>query len=472
MIGNRNGAVLGLSVTDQQIVLVECSPAQPVRWGAVKLSPELSLERDAAAVGSAVAEELKKQQIRVRRVVVGLPTRWLMTAEREVPPSDVSTGQALLRLQAERLGSVDSHPMTFDCLGDIQPSQPSQVLLVGAPQQRITQVQRMAEAAGLQLVAVTSTVLSLAELARRGGQNINTLALLGGDGAALVGFNQGRIRAVRHLSLGALEHTQADFARNMGTELRKALVLMPGQVGAASNTVVWDAIGLDSDSQQNLAQSLGGHAAWGDISSLLKQACNSNSHTAALQPAVIPALALACCAGSRNPPVNWLDSRLKVIPARRWGRRSVWAAVLVAVGVLALGMLFAEVQSLETQRNELNQQLSLLAEEIKSADAAVQRVSFGAGYFETRPPMLEKLREIALAFGYDAAVWSTSLTLKDSGQVQISGRATDQRAVLALLDRLKKSQRFRDVKLLDTREAGGNTRDVSFSMSLVFVKPE
>ena len=79
---------------------------------------------------------------------------------------------------------------------------------------------------------------------------------------------------------------------------------------------------------------------------------------------------------------------------------------------------------------------------------------------------------MTLAFRADEPIWATSFLVRDNLAGQVLGKATDQRSVLAVLDRLKKDPRFRDAKLLDMRDASGRTRDISFSVGLVFAGEE
>ena len=57
-------------------------------------------------------------------------------------------------------------------------------------------------------------------------------------------------------------------------------------------------------------------------------------------------------------------------------------------------------------------------------------------------------------------------------KVQVdAGKAASEQQILALLDKMKDSKRFGDLKLLDMRDAGKNTREKAFSISFLY-KPE
>jgi hypothetical protein len=58
--------------------------------------------------------------------------------------------------------------------------------------------------------------------------------------------------------------------------------------------------------------------------------------------------------------------------------------------------------------------------------------------------------------------------MRENGAGILTGKAADQKTVLSLLGRLQKSERFRDAKLLDSRESDSRSRDVTYSISFTF----
>jgi len=53
-------------------------------------------------------------------------------------------------------------------------------------------------------------------------------------------------------------------------------------------------------------------------------------------------------------------------------------------------------------------------------------------------------------------------------EVQLGGKSTDKKFFSALHDRLRNNKKISDVKLIDLRDAGCNSREVTFSVSFVF----
>ena len=101
-----SGNYLGLSVSDRGIACAEVSISggkrQLRRVADFPFSAEQPLE-NAGATGQALASFLRQQKFRASHAVVGVPARWLIAVEREVPPADEAELRSLLRLQAERM---------------------------------------------------------------------------------------------------------------------------------------------------------------------------------------------------------------------------------------------------------------------------------------------------------------------------------------------------------------------------------
>ena len=103
--------------------------------------------------------------------------------------------------------------------------------------------------------------------------------------------------------------------------------------------------------------------------------------------------------------------------------------------------------------------------EISAAQTAIDHVMYGRTYFDLRPPHLNCLRELSMAFNYDETIWVTSMTFRDNRQGTFQGKASDKGMITNLLDRLKNNPKFTNVQLQDLREAGSRDRDFTFSIS-------
>src|SRR5687767_6838697 len=121
MIG-RGNSFLGIAFTaEQSVACAEVSVAggvRSVRRAATFVFPDGATLDSPAAAGQALAAFLRQQKFTSSRAVVGVPARWLVALEKDLPPADVETAHAALRLQAERLAVAESGEVVFDFAGE------------------------------------------------------------------------------------------------------------------------------------------------------------------------------------------------------------------------------------------------------------------------------------------------------------------------------------------------------------------
>src|SRR3954467_9576313 len=119
MIG-RSSSFLGIAVSDQSVscaeVLVSGDKREVRATATFTFPPETTLDSPDAA-GQALAAFLRQKRFSAQRVVVGVPARWLIAVEKEVPPSSDEQSRSMLRLQAERLAVAEHGEVVFDFAG-------------------------------------------------------------------------------------------------------------------------------------------------------------------------------------------------------------------------------------------------------------------------------------------------------------------------------------------------------------------
>src|SRR6266545_3457745 len=107
----RATSFTGIALSDRAMLcaeLIVSGHRRSVRKSATfTLEPEMSLDNP-AVVGAALGIFLKQNGFGASRAVVGIPARWLMAVEKELPPADEETAHAALRLASERLAASES----------------------------------------------------------------------------------------------------------------------------------------------------------------------------------------------------------------------------------------------------------------------------------------------------------------------------------------------------------------------------
>jgi hypothetical protein len=102
----------------------------------------------------------------------------------------------------------------------------------------------------------------------------------------------------------------------------------------------------------------------------------------------------------------------------------------------------------------------------QQAKALVDNVSFAQGWYGRRPQFMAAFREIVAAFPDEGRIWVTRIDMKEDMQVLLSGKAVNDDAAMALVDRLRANPRLSVSPLPPIAQVGGNSQDISFAISL------
>jgi hypothetical protein len=147
----------------------------------------------------------------------------------------------------------------------------------------------------------------------------------------------------------------------------------------------------------------------------------------------------------------------------------MWGIVIGATVVLGLVALFFVVRGKENQLADLDAQLKANSEAVKTAQSNVERVKYGRGYFENRPPVLDMMSELARVLNENERIWMTNVGYREGNRFTISGKASDPKTPVNFADRLRDNPHFSDVRMPSgIVEADQKTREVSFTISFQF----
>ena len=473
---------LGLSLGDRSIFAAELAISRD--RVEVKQLAELVFPSDASweapeKLGPLLRRLLRQNHFSTSRAIVGVPARWVMAREKLVPPTSAGLAGKTLQLQAERESSLEVKDLVLDYAGAVDPQKAKNVLLVTLLRQHLERVEQVAKAAGIRLLAITSSTLALSSFALVDAPEARIFLSLATEGAEIVFLEDGAPRLLRHLPLKVLSTEDGGEPRSIGvaalsSEVRRAMTQLPKRNGSpsAQALILWDGIGLGSETPGALGERLEVEVQSCERLTArgFPQAQNLQSETKRFGPAV--ALAFS---GARREllGVDFLHSRCFSPKKIRLGRRAVWAgaaaAALLAVGVFLF--LDLEDRAAELGRlNELAGGVPVVQDRVDLhhvPEGVAEKVSFVMGWYEERPPFLECLKQVTLAFPEEGAVWATSFTASENRKGSLSGKAVDQKSILSVLDRLKTNNKLSDVKLSDMRE-GGTAGEISFALSFTF----
>jgi hypothetical protein len=494
---------LGIAIGERSITVAEVAPrhgvssaapgvpAWEVRRAAEFVPPPAvegaSDEQSTAAIGAALAKFLRDNGFggSAGRAVVGVPARWLVAREREIPPTTPEQASEILRLQAERMFSAELGELTVDYAGQADPNNARGVLLVAMPNKQLRRVVSIVEAAGKQVTAVMPSTLALADAVAGAGANGDhdgIVLSLSGDAVELSAHRGGSPKVLRHLpvrgpDLASQNGTRETAMSMLAGEIRRTIAMMPRGIvgpGSAANAEglhVWDGIGLDAHDAAALAQQAGVDLRGGTGAGALS-ALGVASSAGGAEARFAPALALALAGAlHRAGTVDFLHPRLAEPKKSRLGRREAWAIFIAVACLLALGALYYDVKRTESNIAEIKADLTTKAPLLQEAEETATHVGTARGWFaEGRPPVLECLRDITSMFPDGGeAIYFTKLTLPESRQGRATGKAPNRDLVYDLIDRMNASKLFLNAKSDYTLEAGGKSTEVAFSISFTYV---
>ena len=145
MAPSRFQKLLGLAITEQALLIAEVSGGGAGAGPRVRRLGELryphnALPADLGTLAGALRQLLKKERFTARRVVVGLPAKWVLTQMREVPPADAAAAANILRVAVETAFPADIKGLVCDYAGRPDRGHASDLLLLAAPGDRLAAV--------------------------------------------------------------------------------------------------------------------------------------------------------------------------------------------------------------------------------------------------------------------------------------------------------------------------------------------
>lgn len=465
-----SGTVLGIAITERGMALAEVSGTSVSKTALWERSPGVGTpglsEPEIATAGAEFRKFLKEKGFASRQAIVGLPAKWITAKPWQVPPSAPSAAAAILRLAAERQFPPELKDFVFDYAGSASPSEPTTVLLAGTSQQRIRQIVAVCEAAGLNVLAVSSSTLALAAVLSQ-NQRKDIVLALNRDAAELVVQAENGPRSLRHLAVAGEQlissnGSAAPALATLGSELMRTS-LASGN-GANGELLLWDSLGLHSEAVETLRSRYSLNIA--PARNLGSASFVSGQNNAEYGPAASLAL---LALNNQGIPLDFLHSRL--IPPRqtKLGPKVYWGVAAGVVLLLAVGLGFWSLHEKQLELAKLNDQLAQLQNTMGTAKAMVAKVSAADGWYANRPSMLDCMEHVTAAFPAEGVIWATNISVRDTGAGTITGRARDQSQVLLVYDRMKNDAKFSRVVVNDIRQGtGSNSRDITFSISFGF----
>lgn len=445
MLSIRPQKLLGMLIEPNAIQLAEIITGRTprvVQHHRFEFEPGSTWDKP-GEIGVKLAAFLRQHKYSAKQVVIGLPGQWTMLKARTLPPCNPTSAAAMLRLAIEREYHETARDWSFDYHLQSSDNKEAKVLLAAAPRKKLNQTKQMATAAGLTVVATLPATLTLADEQPKEGDN--AAIYLSDNSNELVIWKQGRLIAIDRMV------TPPNSASAFTGELKRML-----SVHSISPTFLAVHDATSNSTGHDLDQ-------WQRGISLPFVAIDPKQK--ALEPAAMLAQRWA------KAPASCIDfdhSRVQAVAPSRFGRVHAMAACVVLVVLLAAGYFAVDWYMQWRAVNDLQAQLAGMKSQLVVARGSIDRLTHARGWYDNRPEMLNGVRALTLAFPTNGKVWTTSLIIRDDLTGTLAAKAEDEKAAISLIENLRATSGFTDVKMLYLRQADRTSRTVSFALNFSY----
>jgi hypothetical protein len=492
----RQNKMLGIAVGEKSMLVSEVQSASdtPQVTKAVEFTyPEgNTLAKDAQSIGAAFRAFLKEKGFIARNAVFGLPAKWVLSKQKDVPALEDSLLADTLRLQAESEFSTELGDLIYDYAGlgaTGESAGTTSVLLLAVPKRYVDQITQLAEAARVRVMAITpfSAAIVAASKAAANGMTL----VLGPSGVEFTTQQDGHPRLLRYVG-GSTES-----APMLMGELRRASTRTGVGASAAPEIFIWNDSGADESQIQSIGKSLELGVRDGQLGDLGVSAApgvmNGRDFASSISLAV---LGIAPAAGTPD----FLDSRLAPPPEKRIDRRTLAGVV---VGVLVLGLVgywYVSLQKEQGRVDVLKQQNDARKADRETADAAVKKIKLAQHWHGEKPKFVACLTDLTEVAPQTSDIYGTSFNLADDESSapaasaapgtpaatagpktpmmkgKLQGKATNDNVIYTLVKKLKESKsadgnpKFRDVNLRDMHSSDNKgQREIVFTIEFNYL---
>jgi len=433
------------------------------------LFPEGIDLKDPERLGKALGGFLQENRFSGRKAIIGIPVKWLMIREKTVPTLSKDSIAGIMKIHAEREFSLTPEELALDYTGPAAGDKSNRLFLLAMLRSNLDKLILAVRWAGLDVLSVTvsSVVLFSMIRARMLAPVPRYFLYLRDDYAEFCARDGEQIVDVRYI--------QKDIKKEPGafaTELRRIMSYY-SNASLADQLLVWNA---SSDPLREEMKTL-----LGSLPSQVKMIeGNRNSFVDKLDlPAgenadsFIAPLLLARTFNTADPfYIDFLHSRMNVKASIIKRNQVVWASAAAAGICILFLVIFFLWRGEKKDVSKLRARLDGMNADVNTTKDIIEKVKMSGGWYAERPKILDCLSALTAVFPEEGKIWVTSLAITEKMDGVISGRATDEKNVIDILDQLKANNHFFDVQMIYLQNNGTSSQDVSFSMNFSYQDKE
>jgi hypothetical protein len=437
-IGKRHKltSVLGLALDGSRLDGVVLKRANGALQQLQSFSAQLTLDPLTAApelVAREIRNHLDAAGVREKNCVVGLPLRWVLTTQTELPPLPDADAASLLQLEAEKNFHADAASLQVSDSRSALAGDKKFVLLAGVPNTHVGSLEQILALAKLKPV---SFALGISALEKNGGalslvigESTVGLQVAVGGGVAVLRALEGAVE-----NIGGRATLHADI---VSREARVTLGQLPGELRDAIKRI---RIFGPSDLARQLADEMELRFEPMGLQTEVVAGYAPDEFGVTLPPEVSQSAAFslaANCLAEKTaafeflpPKPNVLQQLVKKYSSGKFGTIGA-AAAGVAVIVLAV-FLFQQIQLWR-----YGSQWSRMTVKVTELQNIQEQIRFYRPWYDDSYRGLAILRQLTLAFPEDGSVTAKTIEVREGKTVSCSGNARDIAALLAMQEKLR-----------------------------------
>ncbi len=420
-----------------------------------KFSVTLALDSLTAApelVGREIRNQLDAAGVRERDCVVGVPVKWILTAQTELPPLPEADAKSLLQMEAERGFHSDVTTLQISDSRSPLADGKKNVLLAGIPSTHLAALENILTAAKLKPVSFASPISALQFPGDEKSGGVLALAI-GERNVSLQITAGGGVVALRSLE-GAVEDEAGRRALHADVVARETRITLGQLPGGLRDAVKVIRVFGPRELAQPLVDELElRFEPMGiKVEFVSTYAPNEFGVTLPVETSLSAAFSLAArFLVEQKPAFEFLPPKPNFIELfvskYSSGRLRTTGAVAAGVALIIVGIFLFQ----QFQLWRLRSQWSHIAVKVGELSAIQDNIRQYRSWYDGTFPNLAILRQLSVSFPEDGSVTAKNIEVRDGGTVTCSGTARDYASLLAMQARLRAADGVTEVQLQQIR---------------------
>ncbi len=451
-------SVLGLALDGSRLDGVVLKRTNGSVQSLQTFSAQLTLDPLTAApelVAREIRNHLDAAGVRERNCVVGLPLRWVLTAQTELPSLPDADAASLLQLEAEKNFHTDVAQLQLADSRSALAEDKKFVLLAGMPTAHIGTLEQILGAAKLKPVSFSLGINALQSPgARRENSSEGSLALVIGENqVGLQVISGGGVVALRALE-GAVETEAGRRVIHTNVVVREVRITLGQLPAELREQVKHIRIFGARDLAQPLADELELRFEPMGFRTEVVLGYAPNEFGVTLPADVSLSAAFSLAANflvERKPVFEFLPPKPtlleQLVTKYSSGRLRTTGAIAAGVLLIILGIFFYQ----QIQLWRLRSQWSQMAVKVTDLQKVQEQIRFYRPWYDDSFRGLSILRQLTLAFPEDGSVTAKTITIREGNLVNCSGNVRDNQALLAMQAKLQAVKGVTDLHLSQVR---------------------